>query len=53
MRLGTLPPFPVEARVGVLRHARAFLRAGGRLLLTSVCGGGGAAVEVLSPEGRR
>ena len=46
-------PFPVEARVGVLRHARAFLRAGGRLLLTSVCGRRGAAAEVLNPESRR
>src|SRR5213078_2538590 len=48
-----LPPFPVEARVGVLRHARAFLRAGGRLLLTSVCGRRGAAAEVLNPASRR
>ena len=42
-------PFPV----GVLRHSRAFLRAGGRLLLTSVCGRRGAAAEVLNPESRR
>lgn len=40
--------FPVEARVEVLRHVRGFLRPGGRLLLTSVCFGKGAAVDMLN-----
>jgi SAM-dependent methyltransferase len=40
--------FPVEARVDVLRHVARFLRPGGRLLLTSICLGKGAAVDVLN-----
>ncbi|MFI5367038.1 MAG: SAM-dependent methyltransferase [Candidatus Binatia bacterium] len=33
--------FPVEQRVGVLRHVRGFLKPGGRLLLTTICQGPG------------
>jgi len=40
--------FPMDARVGTLRHVRAFLEPGGRLLLTTVCLGRGAAVDVLN-----
>jgi SAM-dependent methyltransferase len=40
--------FPVAERVGLLRHVRAFLRPGGRLLLTTVCLGKGSAVDILS-----
>lgn len=32
--------FPVDERVALLRHARAFLKPGGRLLLTTACSGG-------------
>lgn len=34
-------------RVDLLRHARAFLKPGGRLLLTTACRGGSASVQVL------
>jgi SAM-dependent methyltransferase len=40
--------FPMGARVAALRHVRAFLKPGGRLLLTTVCLGRGAAVDVLN-----
>ena len=40
--------FPMDGRVGTLRHVRAFLKPGGRLLLTTVCLGRGAAVDVLN-----
>jgi 4-hydroxy-2,2'-bipyrrole-5-carbaldehyde O-methyltransferase len=40
--------FPMDARLGALRHVRAFLKPGGRLLLTTVCLGRGAAVDVLN-----
>jgi SAM-dependent methyltransferase len=40
--------FPVDARAAVLRHVRGFLRPGGRLLLTNVCLGRGAAVDMLN-----
>jgi SAM-dependent methyltransferase len=33
--------FPVQERVALLRHALAFLRPGGKLLLTTACSGGG------------
>ena len=33
--------FPVGERVALLRHALAFLKPGGRLLLTTSCSGGG------------
>ena len=50
--LATLPNniyyFPVEARVEALRHVAGFLRPGGRLLLTTICLGKGAAVDVLN-----
>ena len=39
--------FPVEDRVRVLRHVRAFVRPGGRLLLTTLCQGKGAGVDIL------
>lgn len=35
--------FPVAERVGLLRHARALLKPGGKLLLTTTCSGGGPA----------
>jgi SAM-dependent methyltransferase len=35
--------FPVDERVALLRHARAFLKPGGRLLLTTACSGGSPA----------
>ncbi|MBI4518740.1 MAG: class I SAM-dependent methyltransferase [Deltaproteobacteria bacterium] len=35
--------FPVGERVALLRHARAFLKPGGKLLLTTTCSGGGPA----------
>lgn len=40
--------FPTAERVALLRHAAAFLRPGGRILLTTACRGGSAAVEVLN-----
>ncbi|MGC4118001.1 MAG: class I SAM-dependent methyltransferase [Myxococcales bacterium] len=40
--------FPVAQRVSLLRHVSGFLRPGGRLLLTTGCRGGGAAMSVLS-----
>jgi 4-hydroxy-2,2'-bipyrrole-5-carbaldehyde O-methyltransferase len=40
--------FPMQARVAVLRHVRAFLKPGGRLLLTTVCRGPGAGTDVLN-----
>lgn len=40
--------FPVGERVGLLRHVRGFLRAGGRLLLTTVCLGKGPSVDILT-----
>jgi len=33
--------FPVDERVALLRHALAFLKPGGKLLLTTACSGGG------------
>ena len=39
--------FPVEDRVRVLRHVRAFLEPGGRLLVTTLCRGKGAGVDIL------
>jgi SAM-dependent methyltransferase len=39
--------FPVAERVCVLRHVRAFLKPGGRLLLTTVCRGRGSAGAIL------
>lgn len=39
--------FPDAERVALLRHARAFLKPGGRLLLTTACRGGGISVQVL------
>ncbi len=33
--------FAVDERVALLRHARSFLKPGGRLLLTTACSGGG------------
>jgi SAM-dependent methyltransferase len=33
--------FPVDERVAVLRHAQAFLKPGGTILLTTACSGGG------------
>lgn len=32
--------FPVDERIALLRHARAFLKPGGRVLLTTACSGG-------------
>jgi predicted O-methyltransferase YrrM len=40
--------FPVERRVAMLRHVRAFLKPGGRLLLTTVCRGRGTGADVLN-----
>jgi SAM-dependent methyltransferase len=40
--------FPVETRVALLKHVRGLLRPGGRILLTTGCRGGTAAMEVLS-----
>jgi len=40
--------FPLAARTGVLRHVLSFLKPGGRLLVTTVCQGPGAAVDVLN-----
>lgn len=40
--------FPVAERVSLLRHVLGFLAPGGRLLLTTGCRGGGAAMCVLS-----
>jgi 4-hydroxy-2,2'-bipyrrole-5-carbaldehyde O-methyltransferase len=40
--------FPIEARAAVLRHVRAFLKPGGRLLLTTVCRGRGAGTDILN-----
>jgi len=39
--------FPVEDRMRVLRHVRAFLGPGGRLLLTTLCQGKGVGVDIL------
>jgi len=39
--------FPVAERPGLLRHVRGFLKTGGRLLLTTVCQGGGSTAAVL------
>ncbi len=39
--------FPVQERVALLEHVRGFLKPGGRLLLTTLCRGRGAAVAVL------
>jgi len=39
--------FPVEERVALLRHALAFLKPGGKLLLTTACSGGGPMVVAL------
>jgi SAM-dependent methyltransferase len=39
--------FPVAERVALLRHARAFLRPGGSILLTTACGGGRPAAVAL------
>ncbi len=40
--------FPVESRVGVLRHVGQFLQPGGRLLLTTVCQGRGVTGSILN-----
>jgi SAM-dependent methyltransferase len=40
--------FPVVERVAVLRHVQAFLKPGGRLLVTTVCRGPGVAVDILN-----
>jgi SAM-dependent methyltransferase len=40
--------FPVGERVALFRRLRGFLRPGGRLLVTTACRGGGAAMEVLN-----
>jgi len=40
--------FPVESRVGVLRHVRCFLKPGGRLLLTTFCQGRGDGAAILN-----
>ena len=40
--------FPIDARVGLLRHVRAFLKPGGRLLITTVCQGRGSASDILN-----
>jgi hypothetical protein len=40
--------FPVGDRPALFAHLRGFLRPGGRLLLTTACRGGSAAMEVLS-----
>jgi len=40
--------FTVESRVGLLAHLRAFLKPGGRILLTCGCVPGGVAVEWLN-----
>jgi SAM-dependent methyltransferase len=40
--------FPVGERVDLLRHVRAFLDRGGRLLLTTLCLGPGVAVDILN-----
>lgn len=40
--------FAVDERVALLRHVRGFLKPGGRVLLTTGCRGGGAAMSVLS-----
>jgi SAM-dependent methyltransferase len=49
--LATLPQniyyFPVAERIAVLRHVRAFLKPGGRLLLTTLCRGPGSTAAVL------
>lgn len=39
--------FPVAERVAVLRHARGFLRPGGRLLVTTGCHGGSLMMAML------
>ncbi len=39
--------FPVAERVALLRHARALLKPGGTLLLTTACRGGGPAAIAL------
>ncbi len=39
--------FHVAERVGMLRHVRSFLKAGSRLLLTTVCQGRGSTAAVL------
>jgi SAM-dependent methyltransferase len=40
--------FPVAERVAVLARLRGWLRPGGRILLTTVCRGGGPVNEILS-----
>jgi SAM-dependent methyltransferase len=40
--------FPVDTRVDVLRHVRAFLRPGGRLLVTIACLGNGGSFDILN-----
>ena len=40
--------FPVAERVALLRHVAGFLKPGGKLLLTTGCRGGSAAMSVLS-----
>jgi hypothetical protein len=44
---GPVPIDRLETEVG-LRHVRSFLKPGGRLLVTTVCQGPGAAVDVLN-----
>jgi len=39
--------FPVESRTPLLAHLAGFLRPGGRLLITSICRGGGVATAGL------
>jgi SAM-dependent methyltransferase len=39
--------FPIEQRVALFAHLRAFLRPGGRLIVTTGCQGGSVAMQVL------
>lgn len=39
--------FPVAGRIALLRHVRAFLKPGGRLVLTTLCRGPGSTAAVL------
>lgn len=40
--------FPVAERPALLAHVRAFLRPGGRLLITTACQGGSPAADILN-----
>jgi 4-hydroxy-2,2'-bipyrrole-5-carbaldehyde O-methyltransferase len=40
--------FPVSERISLLKHARGFLKPGGKILITTACAGGGPITEILN-----